>query len=160
MGIRTVRHCPSAVRSSHSSSTTGERVVNSTTSQNRASGIGNGNGWTSRVGSVRNTTETSKWLLAGHYPDLGYLTPAPIVGRVIGSLKNSPYSVRYEEFLAALGAAREQAGLTQAELAARLNKPQSYVSKCESGERRLDVIEFEIWCQALKIDAAAFMASF
>lgn len=34
------------------------------------------------------------------------------------------------------------AGITQAELAARLGKPQSFVSKEERGERRIDVIEF------------------
>ncbi len=39
--------------------------------------------------------------------------------------------------------ARRRAGLTQAEVAATLHKPQSFVSKCESGERRIDVIELE-----------------
>lgn len=38
--------------------------------------------------------------------------------------------------------AREGAGLTQAALAIRLARPQSYVSKYERGERRLDIIEF------------------
>lgn len=38
--------------------------------------------------------------------------------------------------------ARRDAGLTQAEIANRLGRPQSYVSKYENGERRLDVIEF------------------
>lgn len=37
--------------------------------------------------------------------------------------------------------AREQARLTQFEVAQRLGRPQSYVSKCESGERRIDIIE-------------------
>lgn len=48
---------------------------------------------------------------------------------------------KYLRFLARLRAARAQAGLTQAEVAMRLGKPQSFVSKCEAGERRIDVIE-------------------
>jgi transcriptional regulator with XRE-family HTH domain len=42
-----------------------------------------------------------------------------------------------------LKGAREEAGLTQARAAAALKKPQSFVSKCESGERRIDVIELD-----------------
>lgn len=53
----------------------------------------------------------------------------------------SVYSARYQEFLKRLKAARLEAGLTQQEVAASLEVPQSYVSKCESGERRVDVIE-------------------
>lgn len=47
----------------------------------------------------------------------------------------------YRRFLQRLRAAREGRGLTQAKVAKRLGLPQSYVSKCESGERRVDVIE-------------------
>lgn len=47
----------------------------------------------------------------------------------------------YKELLAALVQARRDAGMTQAELAKKLKKPQSYISKIENGERRLDVIE-------------------
>lgn len=52
-------------------------------------------------------------------------------------------------------AARQEAGLTQQELADALGKPQSYVSKYERGERRLDVIEFLEISSALKLDAAS-----
>lgn len=52
-------------------------------------------------------------------------------------------SRRYREFLARLRQAREEAGLTQQQAAAKLKKPQSFVSRCETGERRVDVLEFE-----------------
>jgi len=55
----------------------------------------------------------------------------------------SVHSARYKEFLKRLHAARLAAGLTQAAAARALGRPQSFVSKCESGERRLDVIELE-----------------
>ncbi|MGK7940762.1 MAG: helix-turn-helix domain-containing protein [Crocosphaera sp.] len=48
--------------------------------------------------------------------------------------------------------ARKSANLTQSELSKRLNKPQSYVSKYERGERRLDVVEFLEVSDALNID--------
>ncbi|MCF7854538.1 MAG: helix-turn-helix domain-containing protein [Candidatus Pacebacteria bacterium] len=47
----------------------------------------------------------------------------------------------YEVFRQRLVQAREDAGLKQADVAEALGKPQSYVSKCERGERRLDAIE-------------------
>jgi transcriptional regulator with XRE-family HTH domain len=53
----------------------------------------------------------------------------------------SIYSQRYKAFLVRLRAARKDAGLTQAEVARRLGRPQSFVSKCESGERRVDAVE-------------------
>jgi transcriptional regulator with XRE-family HTH domain len=48
---------------------------------------------------------------------------------------------RYQRMLARLREARETAGLRQAQVAEQLGKPQSYVSKVESGERRIDPIE-------------------
>ncbi|BAZ03294.1 helix-turn-helix domain-containing protein (plasmid) [Tolypothrix tenuis PCC 7101] len=53
----------------------------------------------------------------------------------------SIYSVRYRAFLVRLRSARLEANLTQVEVAQKLNQPQSYVSRCESGERRVDVVE-------------------
>jgi len=51
------------------------------------------------------------------------------------------YREQYDAFLRRLRQARVDAGLTQEEVARRLGRPQSFVSKCESGERRVDVIE-------------------
>ena len=53
----------------------------------------------------------------------------------------SVYSKRYKSFLQCLRTARLDAGLTQLQVAQLLDVHQSYVSKCESGERRVDVIE-------------------
>ena len=48
---------------------------------------------------------------------------------------------------------RDQAGLTQAQLAPLLGRPQNRVSDFERGGRRIDVIEFIDYCAALKLDA-------
>lgn len=47
--------------------------------------------------------------------------------------------------------ARLEAGLTQAQLAARLDRPQSYVAKTEVGERQLGVVEFVSYAEALGV---------
>lgn len=57
-------------------------------------------------------------------------------------MTQSLYSREYIKFRQLLRKAREEAKITQAELGARLNKPQSYIYKNESGERRVDIIEF------------------
>ena len=62
------------------------------------------------------------------------------------------HSEKYRYLLALLREAREKAGVTQAELSVQLGKPQSYVSKFENGERRLDVIEFLDVCYVLESD--------
>ena len=56
--------------------------------------------------------------------------------------------------------ARKQANLTQAELSSRLKRPQSFVSKYERGERRLDVVEFVEVAKALGIDPLRFLRQF
>jgi transcriptional regulator with XRE-family HTH domain len=56
--------------------------------------------------------------------------------------------------------ARTQVGITQADLAARLKRPQSFVSKYERGERRLDVVEFGEVARALGIDPVRFLGRF
>ena len=51
------------------------------------------------------------------------------------------YDKDYKKLLVKLKRAREEAGLTQAEAARRLEITQSTMSKCESGDRRIDIIE-------------------
>lgn len=67
---------------------------------------------------------------------------------------------RYVSLRSALTKARKTRGLTQTELAERLQRPQSFVSKFESGERRLDVIEFLEVCEALDVRAASLLKEF
>ncbi|ESX66875.1 XRE family transcriptional regulator [Mesorhizobium sp. LSHC420B00] len=51
-------------------------------------------------------------------------------------------SPRHQRFLAQLISLREAKGMTQAQVAEKLGRPQSFVAKYEGGERRLDIIEF------------------
>ncbi len=51
--------------------------------------------------------------------------------------------------------ARKDAGLSQAELAKRLRRPQTFVSKYELGERRLDVVEFALAAIEIGVDPLA-----
>lgn len=67
-------------------------------------------------------------------------------------MAKSLHTPEYEFFRALLVAAREQAGLTQVEVSARLGRPQSFVAKYEGGERRLDVVELLQVCAALGVD--------
>lgn len=64
---------------------------------------------------------------------------------------------KYEFFRSELKKARITSGLLQKDLAKSLHRPQSYISKIESGERSIDVVEFINYCQAIGIDSAKFI---
>jgi transcriptional regulator with XRE-family HTH domain len=68
-------------------------------------------------------------------------------------LQPNPYS----ELRQLLAQARSEAALTQSQVADRLKRPQSFVSKYENGERQLDVIEFMDVCKALGVSPAALI---
>lgn len=68
------------------------------------------------------------------------------------ALTKSVFTPTYARFRELLLEAREAAGLTQAALAERLSRRQSYVSKFERGERRLDVVEFLEVARVLGVD--------
>lgn len=70
-------------------------------------------------------------------------------------MKNNPkkYYLVVTELLYRL---RINSGLTQQELAAKLNSPQSYISKIETGERRIDLIELREICKALNSNIVEF----
>jgi transcriptional regulator with XRE-family HTH domain len=54
-----------------------------------------------------------------------------------------------QRLLELLRSIRQEAGVSQEDLARRLGRPQSFVSKYEMGERRIDVLELRLICQAL-----------
>ena len=61
-------------------------------------------------------------------------------------------SRRHRALLAVLIGSRKEAGLTQRELAQKMKRPQSFVAATETGERRLDVVEFFELAAALGVD--------
>ncbi len=75
-------------------------------------------------------------------------------------MEKSLFSQDYAVFLHMLREAREGAGLTQEALAERLGKTQSFVSKCERGERRLDVVEARAFCKAMRLSFPKFVEKF
>jgi transcriptional regulator with XRE-family HTH domain len=73
-------------------------------------------------------------------------------------MSKSVFTDTYSNFTALLVAARLEAGLTQTELAGKLGRPQSFVSKIEKGERRVDVVEFCAIARALGEEPASLLA--
>jgi len=67
------------------------------------------------------------------------------------------YTREYQQMLALLRAKRTEAQISQVELARRLDWTQADVSKCETGVRRLDVVELRIWLKALGYELADFV---
>lgn len=73
-------------------------------------------------------------------------------------MKKSIHSDEYGAVLEKLIQMRELAGLTQRDLAKKLDRENSFVWRIEHGERRLDVVEFFWVCEALGQDAKAVYA--
>lgn len=70
------------------------------------------------------------------------------------------YTAEQQRLSELLRALRERAGLRQLDVADALDVPQSFVSKYESGERRLDLIELRQVCQALGTTLTALVREF
>jgi transcriptional regulator with XRE-family HTH domain len=73
-------------------------------------------------------------------------------------VKKALYERNYAAFTDLLKEERKKAGLTQAKLAKKLRRPQSYVSKYERGDRRLDVIEFLEIARAVGFDPGEILS--
>jgi transcriptional regulator with XRE-family HTH domain len=72
-------------------------------------------------------------------------------------LEKSIFSREYEVFCRLLRTVRQEAGLSQYSMADRLQTTQSWISKCERGERRIDAVELRRFCMAMGIRPDAFM---
>jgi transcriptional regulator with XRE-family HTH domain len=72
-------------------------------------------------------------------------------------MNKSVYTKDYKEIIKRLKTGRIEAGLAQQEVADKLGKPQSYISKIESGERRLDVAEIKKFAVIYKKDISFFI---
>jgi len=72
-------------------------------------------------------------------------------------MTRSVFSSGYDRFRQMLVEARMSANLSQVEVAKSLDRPQSYVSKYERGERRLDVVEFLEVAEVLGVDPIRFI---
>ena len=64
-------------------------------------------------------------------------------------------NIFYRKLPSFLRQMRENKGLTQRELGKIINKPQSYIYNCETGNRRVDITEFVLWAKACGINPKA-----
>jgi transcriptional regulator with XRE-family HTH domain len=72
----------------------------------------------------------------------------------IGTMQKSVFSPEYAVLRARLSDLRRQASLSQRDLAVTLGVPHTWVAKVESGERRIDLLEFARFCAACGVNAA------
>ena len=72
-------------------------------------------------------------------------------------MKTPDKKYQNEKFLLFLKEARQKSGIRQVELAKQLGVPQSFISKYESGKRRLDILELRRICQVIGIPLGDFI---
>ena len=72
-------------------------------------------------------------------------------------MSGSLHTPAYKRFLDALIAFRKQKGVTQVQLAERIGRTQVWVSKCERGDRRLDVIEIVELARGIGVEPAEIL---
>ncbi len=72
-------------------------------------------------------------------------------------MKHSHIEIQREKLYTLLKRIRQDKGIRQIELAEKLGVPQSFVSKYESGDRRLDILELRQVCDAIGISLEEFI---
>lgn len=73
-------------------------------------------------------------------------------------MSRSIHTVEYQILLSTIRSCREKSCMSQLDLAERVGETQSFISKCERGERRLDIIEVRRICAGLGIPLQNFVA--
>lgn len=69
-------------------------------------------------------------------------------------MARSLHTAAHRELVSAVVALRKSAGLTQRDLAARLDREQNFVGRLETGQRRIDLVEWMMLCRACDVDPA------
>ena len=75
-------------------------------------------------------------------------------------MKKSIFGRDYDILQDLMRELRKESGVTQVDLAKRLGETQSAVSKCERGERRLDLVQLRAWCQAVGVPLMKLVTEF
>lgn len=75
-------------------------------------------------------------------------------------MEKSLASKEYRILVRLLRTTRKSVGVSQVELAKRLDEVQSFVSSCERGQRRMDLVEVWRWCQVLGVSFSALASTF
>ncbi|MEX2042895.1 helix-turn-helix domain-containing protein [Pseudomonas aeruginosa] len=75
-------------------------------------------------------------------------------------MANSTHNADYQLLLDVLRAVRKRLGVSQVDLAERLGNTQTFVSKCERGERRVDVVELVEFAEALGVPPLELIGEF
>ena len=84
----------------------------------------------------------------------------PFLEYSFASMKKSLKSLEHKALLKTLYSLRIGAGLRQIDLAERIDEPQSFISKVEQGERRLDIVELKIMVEAMGASLPEFIQQF
>ena len=72
-------------------------------------------------------------------------------------MKKLRHSRKYDDLLRTLRDVRKEARMTQSQVARKFGTHASFISKCESGERRIDVIELTEFCRHYGITVTEFL---
>ena len=75
-------------------------------------------------------------------------------------MAQSTHNPDYRLLLTVLKAARKRAGVSQVDLAERLGNTQTFVSKCERGERRIDAVELVEFAEALGVEPLGLLGEY
>lgn len=92
----------------------------------------------------------------GYYAVFEYAQHLPLQDDKDAPRLERKHGPAYAAIARRLREARKEAGLTQVEAAKLLKKPQSFISKCESGERRLDLLELRAFARMYGTTLAFF----